>query len=87
MKRFCLFFLVATLLASVPSISIAKNGSYYSPGTGSKISSTYVHGYVKKNGTYVSSYRRSTSDGNFKNNWTTKGNVNPYTGKRGTRYN
>jgi len=61
-------------------------GSYsYSPGTGSKSSSTYVHGYMRKNGTYVEGYRRSTPDHSFENNWSTKGNVNPYTGKIGTR--
>jgi len=57
----------------------------YSPGTGSKASSTYGHGYMRKNGTSVEGYRRSTPDHSFENIWSTKGNVNPYTGKMGTR--
>jgi len=44
-----------------------------------------VRGYVKKNGTYVAPYHRSNPDATQTNNYSTKGNVNPYTGKRGTR--
>src|SRR5262245_25768429 len=44
-----------------------------------------VRGYTKSNGTYVAPHMRSAPDGNFWNNWTTKGNVNPYTGVPGTR--
>ncbi len=36
----------------------------------------------RKNGT---TYRRSAPDGNKSNNWSTKGNYNPYTGKAGTK--
>lgn len=46
---------------------------------------TYVNGYTKKNGTYVAPHYRSRPDGNTSNNWSTKGNVNPYTGKAGTK--
>ncbi|WP_010598958.1 hypothetical protein [Rickettsiella massiliensis] len=28
---------------------------------------------------------RSNPDGNFNNNWSTKGNINPYTGEWGTK--
>lgn len=58
-------------------------GSY---GTGSKSSSTGVHGYTTRRGTHVNSYRRTTPDQTQKNNYSTKGNINPYTGKTGTRY-
>ncbi len=44
-----------------------------------------VHGYTNKNGTYVASHMRSHPDGDFYNNWSTKGNFNPYTGKAGTK--
>lgn len=46
---------------------------------------TYVRGYTKSDGTYVAPHYRSSPDGNFSNNWSTKGNINPYTGKLGTR--
>jgi hypothetical protein len=55
------------------------------PGTGSNSSSHNVHGYVRKDGTYVEPHRQSNSDHNFNNNWSTKGNQNPYTGKEGTQ--
>ena len=45
----------------------------------------HVRGYYRKDGTYVQPHYRSRPDGNFDNNWSTKGNVNPYTGKEGTR--
>lgn len=54
-------------------------------GTGSSSRSTAVRGYAKKNGTYVAPARRSASDGTQRNNFGTKGNTNPYTGKAGTR--
>lgn len=47
--------------------------------------STTVKSYVKKDGTYVDSYKRSKKDNTTLNNWSTKGNSNPYTGKKGTK--
>lgn len=44
-----------------------------------------VRGYFRKDGTYVQPHYRSAPDGNFWNNWSTKGNINPYTGKEGTK--
>ena len=43
----------------------------------------YVQDYVKKDGTVVKGYYRSLPDKNKLNNWTTKGNINPFTGKKG----
>lgn len=45
---------------------------------------TYVHGYYRNNGTYVQPHHRSAPDNNVWNNYSTQGNVNPYTGKAGT---
>jgi len=47
--------------------------------------SVHVRGYTRKNGTYVQPHYRSAPDGNPYNNWSTKGNINPYTGKQGTK--
>lgn len=44
---------------------------------------TKVGGYRKKSGTYVKPYFKSSPDGSKYNNWSTKGNINPYTGKKG----
>jgi hypothetical protein len=46
---------------------------------------TYVGGYVRKDGTYVPPHYRTTPDASFYNNWSTLGNINPYTGKPGTK--
>ena len=45
---------------------------------------TYVRGYTKQNGTYVEPHYRSSPNGTTLDNYSTKGNVNPYTGKEGT---
>lgn len=45
----------------------------------------YVSGYTKSNGTYVSGYNRSSANSTKRDNYSTKGNTNPYTGKAGTK--
>lgn len=55
------------------------------PGTGSKVSSSSVGSYIKRDGTPVNSYRRTTGDTKFENNYSTKGNSSPYSGKDGTK--
>lgn len=44
-----------------------------------------VKGYYRSDGKYVREHYRTSPDKNFWNNWSSKGNVNPYTGKRGDR--
>jgi hypothetical protein len=44
-----------------------------------------VKAYIKKNGTPVQTYKRTASNSTQKDNFSTKGNVNPYTGKKGTK--
>lgn len=44
-----------------------------------------VKGYIKRDGTSVKTHYRSRPDGTRANNWSTKGNYNPFTGKRGSR--
>ena len=44
----------------------------------------YVNGYYRNNGTYVEPYHRSAPDSSPYNNYSTQGNINPYTGARGT---
>lgn len=47
-------------------------------------SDVYVKSYVKSNGTVVQGHMRSAPDKSAGNNFSTKGNVNPYTGEVGT---
>ncbi|WP_223448219.1 hypothetical protein [Pseudomonas sp. BF-R-19] len=44
----------------------------------------HVRAYTRSDGTHVQAHYRSAPDGNFDNNWSTLGNVNPYTGEPGT---
>jgi hypothetical protein len=45
----------------------------------------FVKGYFRKDGTYVKPHFRSNPDGLFFNNFSTYGNINPYTGAIGTK--
>jgi hypothetical protein len=43
-----------------------------------------VNGYCRSNGTYVEPYYRSSPNGTVTDNYSFKGNINPYTGQEGT---
>lgn len=44
----------------------------------------YVRGYIRRDGTSVQPHYRSSPDGSRWNNYSTDGNVNPYTGESGS---
>ena len=44
---------------------------------------TRIRGYTTRRGTYVMPHYRSTRDSSRFNNYSTRGNYNPYTGKKG----
>jgi hypothetical protein len=48
------------------------------------LAQVHVHGYTRKDGTYVAPYVRTAPDSTILNNYSTYPNVNPYTGKVGT---
>ena len=50
----------------------------------SEAGSTSVKGYARSDGTYVQPHMRSTPNSTRFDNYSTKGNSNPYTGKTGT---
>ena len=43
-----------------------------------------MRGRYRSNGTYVQPHYRSSPNGTALDNFSTKGNINPYTGKEGT---
>jgi len=45
----------------------------------------YVPGYTKQNGTQVQGYYRTNPNNTQYDNYSTRGNINPYTGKEGTK--
>lgn len=50
----------------------------------SALAQQHVDGYFRKNGTYVQPHYRSNPDSSRSNNYSSQGNINPYTGQRGT---
>jgi hypothetical protein len=50
----------------------------------SAFAQVYVQPHVRSDGTAVQGHYRSNPDGNPYNNYSSRGNVNPYTGKVGT---
>ena len=45
----------------------------------------YVTGHMRSNGTYVQGHYQSNPNKTQRDNYGTRGNYNPYTGKRGTK--
>jgi len=66
--------LVAAFAAMTVAVSTAQLGDY-----------VYVRGYYRWDGTYVRPHYRTQPDGIFWNNWSSWGNINPFTGERGYR--
>lgn len=62
-----------------------SNHTHSSKSRSSLTGIVHVHGYYRKNGTYVQPHYRTAPDGIVENNWSFKGNVNPFTGKVGTK--
>jgi hypothetical protein len=48
-------------------------------------SDVHVNGYTRKNGTQVQGHMKTAPNGTQKDNFSAKGKVNPYTGKKGTK--
>lgn len=83
MIRHLLVLLVAGCLLAAPVQAFAKGGGR--AGSGGKGGTTTVRSHTRKDGTYVQGHRRTAPDGWKGNNWSTRGNVNPDTGKPGTK--
>jgi hypothetical protein len=55
--------------------------------SGTALADQSVSGYTRQDGTYVQPYHRSAPNGSQYDNYSSQGNVNPYTGQRGTERN
>lgn len=74
-KIIVLLFAIATLFVTV-SVASPKAEAY----------SYRVRGYYRSSGTYVQPYYRTSPNSYKYDNYSYKGNYNPYTGRYGTRY-
>ena len=84
--------IVLTAVLAVSSTAFARGGGGHSSSGHSSYSSSYgssgshsTSGYTKSNGTYVAPSHATNPNGTKADNWSTRGNVNPYTGKPGTK--
>jgi len=72
-------FIPLLVLVLVALQANAKNNS------GSSGGSHAVKGHVKKDGTYVPPHQATNPNNTQRDNWSSKPNVNPYTGKQGDK--
>jgi len=68
MKKMIMFLIALAVLFSFTTAAFAVQ---------------HVRGYTRRNGTYVAPHYRSSPNSTKMDNYSTKGNVNPYTGKKG----
>ncbi|PMZ92601.1 hypothetical protein C1X61_01595 [Pseudomonas sp. FW215-T2] len=85
-------FLAAVAAAVALSGNVYARGSSYGGNSSYKSSYSYgsrsdhtISGYTRSNGTYVRPSHATNPDATRNNNYSTKGNLNPYTGKYGTK--
>lgn len=80
---------LATAQSYKPYEYHAPKPAYTAPtpsyGTGSNYGSTYVAPTIRSDGSFVQGHQRSTANDTKLDNWSTKGNSNPYTGEKGTK--
>jgi len=95
MRRVLAIAVAALLLAYSPIDAFARGGGHgghssssgHLSGTGHVNPSSHsTHGYTRRNGTYVHPYHATNPNGTKRDNYSTKGNVNPWTGVPGHRY-
>ena len=70
---------------NVPSVSYSVPSVTYSVPSTVNYNTTTVSGYTRSNGTYVNSHVRTMPNNTNWDNFSTKGNSNPYTGSTGYR--
>ena len=75
--------LLISLFLAFPVFAKQSSSDGYKSNGSSK--SNNVRGYTKKDGTYVAPHNRTNPNNTQRDNWTSKPNQNPYTGKDGTK--
>lgn len=67
-------FLLAFVITAIYCLTVAHQAD-----------ATRVRSYYRSTGRYVQKHYRSNADGYKYNNYSYKGNLNPYTGKKGSK--
>lgn len=76
--------LVACLTLAATAAS-AQSRSHYTYKSSYKPTTIHVTGYTRSNGTYVQPHYQTTPNQTKADNWSSRPNVNPYTGKAGSK--
>jgi len=77
--------IVALLLCST-ALALPRSKGYSAPKYKAPRSTpVHVSGHVTRSGTYVAPSYRTAPNRTKMDNWSSKPNVNPYTGKEGTK--
>jgi hypothetical protein len=79
MRSSLIFVLFSTLAVTG---AVAKGGMHSASSSGG---SHHVSGHTTKGGTYVQPHQQTNPNKTQYDNWSSKPNVNPYTGKEGTK--
>mgnify|MGYP000673873809 FL=1 len=82
MKKLFHLLLSVAFLSAIPATVLAKKSSGIGIPSGGSHS---VRGHVRKDGTYVQPHRATNQNQTQRDNWSSKPNVNPYTGKPGSK--
>lgn len=84
--RFLSLAFILALACSLPNISsAAEREAFYPFLMPCAAGDVYVDGHYRRDGTYVQPHYRTAPNRTRNDNYSTRGNVNPYTGERGTR--
>ena len=79
LKRFGLIWFALMML-----LGLGFDATGFAKGRSGSSGAVHVQGYFRQNGTYVQPHYRSAPNGTTLDNYSTKGNINPFTGKLGT---
>lgn len=83
------FWTAAGLAFGLVAVSTAAEarggGGHGGHGSGSSSHSHSVSGYTNSHGTYVAPHHATNPNSSKMDNYSTQGNVNPYTGQVGTK--
>lgn len=83
MRTFVALCAIAVLATTAPAFARGGHHGGYSSNSSPGVHT--VHSYVRANGTFVHSYHATNPNSTRNDNFSTKGNINPYTGKAGTK--
>lgn len=74
-----------TSQSSTQASTQSTTDRYYDLSYRPSVGHHYVNSYTRRNGTVVQGHFRTNPDNSYSNNWSSRGNVNPYTGRTGTQ--